>query len=154
MRGVRPFAVAGGSALYRAGDPPDAIYLVRAGAFGVFREGAMGRSLVGMLRPGDVVGEFGLIAGTPRSATVVALRDSEVAAMPGAGFLAAARRQGRRLAVLDDGKTSDAERDAIAAAMSSPLISLSCSTSRFSKSSERARRMSRVCSPASTSCRA
>lgn len=91
-RSVRTLAVAGGSALYRAGDPPDAIFMVRAGAFGVFREGAMGRALVGVLRPGDVVGEFGLLAGTPRSATVVALRDSEVAAMPGAGFLAAARR--------------------------------------------------------------
>lgn len=93
VRSVRPSAVPGGETLYLAGDPSDAIYMVRSGAFGVFRDGGMGRELVGIVRPGGVVGEFGLLAGTPRSATVVALRDSEVAAMPGADFLAAARRR-------------------------------------------------------------
>ena len=42
----------------------------------------------------------------------------------------------------------------IAPAMSSPSISLSCSTSRLSKSIDLASLMSRACSPASTSCRA
>jgi NTE family protein len=89
---VRGQAVAGGQALYHAGDPPNALFMVRAGGFGVFRDAGMGRELIGVLRPGEVVGEFGLLAGTPRSATVVALRDSEVALMPGRDFLDAARR--------------------------------------------------------------
>ena len=66
--------------------------MVRAGALAVFRDGGMGRKFVGLLRPGDIVGEFGLLAGTPRSATVIALRDSEIAEMPGRDFLDAARR--------------------------------------------------------------
>ena len=90
---MRPFSVEGGRALYSAGDPADALFLVRSGAFGVFRDAGMGRELVGVVRPGDLVGEFGLLAGMPRSATVVALRDAEVVAMPGRDFLAAARRR-------------------------------------------------------------
>jgi NTE family protein len=92
MRTVVTRPVAGGRPLYRAGDPPGSLYMVRAGALAVFRNDGMGRRLVGLLRPGEIVGEFGLLAGTARSATVVALRDSVVAEMPGRDFLDAARR--------------------------------------------------------------
>jgi NTE family protein len=49
--------------------------------------------VLGLVRRGEIVGEAALLAGTPRSATVVALRDSEVAVLPADAFYAAARRQ-------------------------------------------------------------
>lgn len=66
----------GGQILFRAGEAPDALYLVLAGTLAVSagrprEDGAM----LGQVRPGETVGEMGLLSARPRSATVVALRD-------------------------------------------------------------------------------
>ena len=88
------FSVPGGRALYSAGDEADMLYLVRAGRLGVLRsqdDGANAQFL-GVIKQGEPAGEMALIAGTPHSATVVALRDSEVLALPRRAFFAAARK--------------------------------------------------------------
>jgi NTE family protein len=90
--GVARLRIAGGQPLYEAGARADALYLVVAGAFAVFRAVSGGRSLLGLVRPGEIVGEAAVLAGTARSATVVALRDSVVALLPSPAFFDAARR--------------------------------------------------------------
>jgi NTE family protein len=84
----------GGSFLFSEGDESDHLYLLRSGRLGVFRHNEDGKSLTlyGIIRPGDPVGEMSLIADTPHSATVMALRDCELLALPRAAFLSAIER--------------------------------------------------------------
>jgi NTE family protein len=80
--------VAGGTVLYEAGDVSKAVYLVRRGLLAVLRPGADKRNrLVGYVRAREYVGEMGVLAGAPRTATVVALRDSIVDMLPAADLL-------------------------------------------------------------------
>jgi NTE family protein len=83
----------GGAALYEAGDPADQIYFLRSGRLGVTRHEAGASKFLGVIRPGEVVGEMAAVSGTQHSATVTALRDSELFAMPREIFLAIARRE-------------------------------------------------------------
>lgn len=87
------FALTGGERLFAAGDDPDFLYLLRSGRLGVFRQDDEGRParFLGVVRPGEPVGEMALIAGTPHTASVAALRDSEVLALPREAFFEAAR---------------------------------------------------------------
>ncbi len=86
------FTLTGGERLFSAGDPADTLYLVRSGRLGVFRkvEGA-DTEFVGVVRGGEPVGEMSLLAGTPHTSTVVALRDAEILALPRDDFLKAAQ---------------------------------------------------------------
>jgi NTE family protein len=74
----------GGSRLFSAGDESDHLYLLRSGRLGAFRhdEDHDELSLIGIIRPGEPVGEMSLIAGTHHTSTVIALRDSDLLAMP------------------------------------------------------------------------
>lgn len=87
------FALTGGERLFTAGQPADTLYLVRSGRLGVFRhqEGETESQFLGVIRPGEPAGEMSLIADTPHTATAVALRDSEILALPREAFLDAAR---------------------------------------------------------------
>ncbi len=88
------FALTGGELLFSAGDEPDSLYLVRSGRLGVFREDEdQPPQFLGVIKPGEPVGEMALIAGTPHSASVVALRDSEILALPREVFFEAVRTQ-------------------------------------------------------------
>jgi NTE family protein len=73
------FSLPGGAPLYEAGEEADQFYFLRAGRLGAFRR-AEGREtqFLGVIRPGEPAGEMALVAGAPHSATVTALRDSEV----------------------------------------------------------------------------
>ena len=85
------FTLPGGVRLYAAGDPADTLYLVRAGRLGVFKhEEGQEPHFVGVIRPGEPAGEMSMIAGTAHTATVVALRDSEILALPRDAFFKAA----------------------------------------------------------------
>lgn len=88
------FALTGGERLFAAGEPAETLYLVRSGRLGVFRQ-AEGQEpeFLGVIRPGEPAGEMSLLAGTPHSATVVALRDSEILALPRDAFFEVARSQ-------------------------------------------------------------
>jgi NTE family protein len=84
------FSLPGGATLFAAGDPSDQLYFVRAGRLGAFRrEQGHEVQFLGVIRPGEPAGEMSLIAGSPHSADVVALRDSEIIAVPREVFLEA-----------------------------------------------------------------
>jgi NTE family protein len=77
------FSLPGGQTLYSAGQPADHLYLVRTGRLGAFRrEPGHETSFLGVIRPGEPAGEMSLVAGAPHSADVIALRDSELFALP------------------------------------------------------------------------
>jgi NTE family protein len=82
------FSLPAGVTLFRSGEVADDLYLLRTGRLAVTRrdEGKEPRSL-GVIGPGEPVGEMALIAGAPHSADVTALRDCEVLRLPRAAFL-------------------------------------------------------------------
>ncbi len=66
------------------GDHGDACYVVRSGDLRVTREHPDGRAIaLATLGPGDVFGELAMLDGEVRSASVEALSDSELLALPG-----------------------------------------------------------------------
>lgn len=84
------FSLPGGQTLYSAGDPADQLYFLRTGRLGAFRrEEGHETQFLGVIRPGEPAGEMALVAGAPHSANVVALRDSEIFALPREAFFAA-----------------------------------------------------------------
>ncbi|HWT17225.1 MAG TPA: patatin-like phospholipase family protein [Patescibacteria group bacterium] len=77
--------VAGGEALFFEGEASDAVYLLVNGSLAAFQRDAHGAShLVGHIMAGESVGELGVLISRPRSATVRALRDSELVRLPAA----------------------------------------------------------------------
>ncbi len=58
-----------GDVLFNEGDEGDAMYLIEAGGVDIFVQQAGGRKLLRTFGPGDVVGEFSLLDGQPRSAS-------------------------------------------------------------------------------------
>jgi NTE family protein len=90
-RDVSWFSLPGGQTLCEAGETADQLFFLRAGRLGAIRrEEGQEPQFLGVIRPGEPAGEMAMIAGTRHTATVVALRDSEILAMPRAVFLAAA----------------------------------------------------------------
>ena len=87
------FSLPGGRVLFHAGEDADRLYFVLAGRLGVVQR-AEGQEpqFLGVIRPGEPAGEMAMVAGTPHTATVVALRDSELMAMPRSAFLQAIQR--------------------------------------------------------------
>ncbi|HUO11218.1 MAG TPA: patatin-like phospholipase family protein, partial [Caulobacteraceae bacterium] len=84
------FSLPGGAPLYEAGEDADNFYLLRAGRLGAFRrEEGREAQFLGVIRPGEPAGEMALIAGSPHSATVAALRDSEVLSLDRDAFFKA-----------------------------------------------------------------
>lgn len=66
-----------GERLFRQGERGDALYVLVSGRLQARLESDSGSSrVVGEITPGETVGEMALVADQPRSATVVALRDS------------------------------------------------------------------------------
>ncbi|MES2723259.1 MAG: patatin-like phospholipase family protein [Pseudomonadota bacterium] len=81
------FSLPGGVTLFDAGEPADHLYFVRAGRLGAFRrEEGHEPQFLGVIRPGEPAGEMSMISGVPHSGHVVALRDSEIFALPREAF--------------------------------------------------------------------
>jgi NTE family protein len=81
------FAMPGGAKLFDYGDASDALYVLKSGSLGAFKPDADGAlRLEGVVAAGETVGELGLIVDQPRSATVRALRDSELLRLSRQGF--------------------------------------------------------------------
>jgi NTE family protein len=77
------FSLPGGQTLFEAGDRSEQLFFLRAGRLGAFRrEQGHEVQFLGVIRPGEPAGEMSLIADAPHSADVVALRDSEIIAVP------------------------------------------------------------------------
>jgi len=69
----------GGCTLFREEEVADALYVVIAGCLGVtVRSGDGHDVLVAHARAGETIGEMALLGGETRSATVIAIRDTEV----------------------------------------------------------------------------
>jgi NTE family protein len=76
------FSLPAGYLLFKAGSDPEGVYLLASGRLGVKTESRAG--LTAEIEHGELVGEAGWLLGTQRSATVVALRDSELLFFPNA----------------------------------------------------------------------
>jgi NTE family protein len=76
------FGIAAGMVLFREGDPAPDAYVVISGRLGVFVTAKAEMIPIAQILPGEIVGEMSLISREPRSATVLALRDSEVVRLP------------------------------------------------------------------------
>ncbi|MBA2080106.1 patatin-like phospholipase family protein [Rhodanobacter sp. PCA2] len=74
-RQMRWLCVPGGQYLFKAGDPADALYLLRSGSLGVF-DGPT--TLLHQLAAGECVGEASLLGEDGHRLSVRALRDSEL----------------------------------------------------------------------------
>ncbi len=79
-REVEWFSLPGGTTLFTAGDPVDGLYVVVNGALGVYIPSPAGGSQpAGQIVAGETAGEMEVISGGKRRATLIALRDTEVA---------------------------------------------------------------------------
>ena len=77
--GMQWLALPGGAVLFAQDDVSDALYILVHGRLAASKVNEEGRVRpLGAVAPGECVGETGLIAGVPRSATVIAMRDSEL----------------------------------------------------------------------------
>jgi CRP/FNR family transcriptional regulator len=79
-----PRSFPAGTRVFHEGDRSDACYIVRGGSFRVTREHSDGRAItLATLGPGDIFGELAMLDGELRSASVEALSDGELLALPG-----------------------------------------------------------------------
>ena len=70
------------------GDPGDALFVVLSGNVAVTRVSNDGKeTILSILKEGDFFGEMGVLDASPRSATIKALRDAEVAILARKDFL-------------------------------------------------------------------
>lgn len=74
---LEPVLLPGGQELFRQGEPGDALYMLASGLVGIsVEDGKGGRRHLARIAPPETIGEMALLSNAPRSATVVALRDS------------------------------------------------------------------------------
>lgn len=74
-----------GTRVFHEGDHSDACYIVRTGSFRVTREHPDGRAItLATLGEGDIFGELAMLDGEVRSASVEALDEGELLALPAA----------------------------------------------------------------------
>ena len=77
--GLKRMFLPGGQILFRENEVADSLYIVISGCLGVVVRGSNGRDvLVARIPAGETVGEMGFLDGGIRSATVEALRDTEL----------------------------------------------------------------------------
>ena len=80
-------ALPGGATLFREGDDADALYVVLAGCLGVAIRGSKGNeALIARVHADETIGEMALLDGGLRSATAIALRDTELLRLGKAEF--------------------------------------------------------------------
>ena len=81
--GVGFRSLAAGADLFRQGDPAEAAYILMSGSLRVAVATPEGiEQTINEVSPGETVGEMALLTDEPRSATVFAVRDSELARIP------------------------------------------------------------------------
>ena len=82
-----PVALMSGEVLFRQGDPGDSLYIVISGRLVVsHRSDDHTERIVAELGHGEIVGEMGLVCHEPRSATVMASRDTHLARLTATGL--------------------------------------------------------------------
>jgi len=84
---LRPAPLSAGQVLMRQGEPGDSMYLLLSGRLRASIKTEDGRRLdVGEMSRGEVIGEMSMFTDQPRTATVMAIRDSTVARLDKADF--------------------------------------------------------------------
>lgn len=79
--------IPGGWELFHEGEPGDSLFVVIAGRMGVVTADAEGRqTVINQIGAGETVGEMALLSGDARSATIVAMRDTELLRLERAAF--------------------------------------------------------------------
>ena len=68
--------------LFREGDAPDAMYIVKSGTLAVTKTKGNTEVVLAEIKPGSMVGEMALFDNKPRSANVKATSETEVIALP------------------------------------------------------------------------
>lgn len=80
-------SIPGGQCLFRAGDREHSLYIVISGRLGAFLSNEDGEEvLVRQMVSGETVGEMAMLSGEPRSASVYAMRDTELVQLSKASF--------------------------------------------------------------------
>ncbi len=94
-REMVPMSVPGGMLLFARGEPADALYVVKSGSLGAFRDVESGAApqLSRVVGSGDTIGALGLLTRRPRPFDMRALRDSELLRLPREGFEALIRQR-------------------------------------------------------------
>jgi CRP-like cAMP-binding protein len=86
---AKPIKLAADGVLFLAGDPADGCYRVDQGLLKVSMTAASGAErILAIIGPGAIVGELSTIDGLPRSASVAAVRNSELTFVSRAAFQA------------------------------------------------------------------
>ena len=76
---IDELTVPAGHTLFLAGDPGDSLFIVREGAIELFIKDTAGQRIVlTVAEPGDMFGELSMLDSGPRTATALALSESEV----------------------------------------------------------------------------
>lgn len=68
--------------LFRDGDAPDAMYIIKSGSFAITKTKGNSEVVLAEINAGAMVGEMALFDNKPRSANVKATKDSEVISLP------------------------------------------------------------------------
>jgi CRP-like cAMP-binding protein len=68
--------------LFRDGDAPDCMYIVKSGQFAITKTKGSSEIVLAEIKAGNLVGEMAIFDKKPRSANVKAIKDSEVIALP------------------------------------------------------------------------
>ncbi|MEZ5892860.1 MAG: patatin-like phospholipase family protein [Parvularculaceae bacterium] len=124
-------SLAGGWELFSQGSRSDALHINLSGRLIVVREGVDGGKdeVVGYIRPGEPVGEMSLLSGDAHSASVYALRDTEVLSIPRAEVDKLIHEHGEFAASLARIILSRARHPAEASKQSAPRIFAMIATS-------------------------
>ena len=72
--------------LFREGDAPDAMYIVKSGALAITKTKGSSEVILAEIGPGAMVGEMAIFDKKPRSANVKATKDTEVISLPYEGL--------------------------------------------------------------------
>jgi MFS family permease len=105
---VREITSPAGTVVLREGDPPDDVYVVRAGTLTV----TVGDEPVAALGPDDWFGEIGIVRRTPRTATVTVSSDATLWRIGGDQFLDAVQLSPKAGMLLDGTMTARLARRA------------------------------------------
>ncbi|MBI3738593.1 MAG: cyclic nucleotide-binding domain-containing protein, partial [Chloroflexi bacterium] len=83
---AEPVTLRAGEILMKQGEPGDSAYVVIKGGFEIQKQTGQSLIKIDVRNPGDVVGEMALLSHAPRSATVIAVTDSEALRIPQEAF--------------------------------------------------------------------
>jgi cAMP-dependent protein kinase regulator len=79
LKRFRSRRVPEGTLLFKGGDPPDSLYLIRSGEVEIFTRNRQGRRVVlGTLKSGNFFGEIGPVFNKPRTASAKTIKPSEL----------------------------------------------------------------------------